>query len=400
MKAFSLSLKNLIRKPGRTVTLALLTAFLAMSVFGGSVIVLSLRNGLQSLEARLGADIILVPSEAQSKVSFQNMFLQGTTGAFYMDASVTDKAMEVPGVQKAAPQIFLASLKADCCSVKIQVIGIDPSKDFTVQPWIARSLTGEMGDMDVVVGCKVEAGIGEILRIYDQRCKVVACLEPTGTGLDTAVYCNLNTMDTLLKAAEDKGVSHKISSGDDSVVSAVYIKVRDGFDIDAVNSALTGKLRKVTAVRTRSMLTGVSDSLAGISRTVTMLIVVIWALALIILLLTYLLIVRERSREFAVLRLVGASRNMLGRMALTESAVCGLAGGLAGTGLAAIGVFSFSALIENRLGLPYLVPGLRTILLLAVGTILLSAAVSALASAFAAWRLSRVHPGTALRDGA
>lgn len=400
MKAFSLSLKNLIRKPGRTVTLALLTAFLALSVFGGSMIVLSLRNGLQSLEARLGADIILVPSEAQSKVSFQNMFLQGTTGAFYMDASVTDKAMEVPGVEKAAPQIFLASLKADCCSVKIQVIGIDPSKDFTVQPWIARSLTGEMGDMDVVVGCKVEAGIGEILRIYDQRCKVVACLEPTGTGLDTAVYCNLNTMDTLLKAAEDKGVSHKITSGDDSVVSAVYIKVRDGVDIDAVNTALTGKLRKVTAVRTRSMLTGVSDSLAGISRTVTMMIVVIWALALIILLLTYLLIVRERSREFAVLRLVGASRNMLGRMALTESAVCGLAGGLAGTGLAAIGVFSFSALIENRLGLPYLVPGLRTILLLAVGTILLSAAVSALASAFAAWRLSRVQPGTALREGA
>lgn len=379
--------------------LSLLTAFLALSVFGGSVIVLSLRAGLQSLEARLGADIILVPSEAQSRISFQNMLLQGTSGAFYMDASVMDKAMDVPGVEKAAPQTFLASLKADCCSVKIQVIGIDPSRDFTVQPWIARSLTGALGDMDVVVGCKVEAEIGEIIRIYEQRCKVVARLEPTGTGLDTAVYCNMDTMNTLLAAAEAKGVSHKISSGDASVVSAVYIKVRDGYDIDTVNTALTGKLRKVTAVRTRSMITGVSDSLAGISRTVTIMIVVIWTLAFMILFLAYILIVRERSREFAVLRLIGASRNMLGRMALIESAICGLIGGFTGIGLASIGVFAFSALIESSLGLPYLIPDISTILLLAAGTMMLSIVVSALASAFAAWRLSRVNPGTALREG-
>ena len=400
MKILPLSVKNLARKPGRTTALVLLTAFLALAVFGGSVITLSLRAGLRSLEARLGADIILVPSEAESKVSFRNMFLQGTTGAFYMDASVAEKALEVPGVEKAAPQTFLASLKADCCSVKIQVIGIDPSRDFTVQPWIARSLKKELGDMEVAVGCKVGAGIGEIIRIYEQRCKVTACLEPTGTGLDTAVYCNMKTMDTLLASAEAKGVSHRISSGDDSVVSAVYIKVRDGYDIGDVNTALTGKLRKVTAVRTRSMITGVSDSLAGISRTVTAMIVVIWVLAFAILLLAYTLIVRERSREFAVLRLLGASRNMLGRMALYESAACGFAGGVAGTGIAAVGVFSFSALIEGSLGLPYLIPGFSTILCLAAGTILLSAAVSALTSAFAAWRLSRVNPGTALRDGA
>jgi len=206
-------------------------------------------------------------------------------------------------------------------------------------------------------------------------------------------------MDRLLAAAEVKGVSHKISSGDGSVVSAVYVKVKDGTDIDSVNTALTGKLRKVTAVRTRSMITGVSDSLAGISRTVTGMIAVIWVLALVILLLAYVLIVRERTREFAVLRLAGASRGMLGRMALTESALCGLIGGIAGTGAAAIGVFAFSALIESSLGLPYLTPKAGTILLLAAGTVLLAVLVSALASAAAAGRLSRVNPGTALREG-
>ena len=113
MNIRKLPFTNLRRKPGRTAALILLTAFLAMSVFGGSMVVMSLRNGLKSLESRLGADIIVVPSSAQSKVSFKNMLLTGTTGAFYMSGDNLDRTLEVEGVEKASPQVFLSSLKAD-----------------------------------------------------------------------------------------------------------------------------------------------------------------------------------------------------------------------------------------------------------------------------------------------
>lgn len=62
-----LSIKNLKRKPARTAALVILTAFLAFAIFGGSVIVASLQNGLSSYRSRLGADIIVVPNEARSK---------------------------------------------------------------------------------------------------------------------------------------------------------------------------------------------------------------------------------------------------------------------------------------------------------------------------------------------
>ena len=179
----------------------------------------------------------------------------------------------------------------------------------------------------------------------------------------------------------------------------MYVKVKDGCDIDTVNSRLNGHIRKVTAVRTRSMLTGVSDSLAGVSRTVTILIAAVWALAFMILLLAFVLIIRERAREFAVLRLVGASRGMLSRMVLLESALCGLLGGLLGVGLAALLLFPFSGLIESALNLPYLMPDTGKTLLLAAGTVLLSVIVAALSSVMAAYRLSRIDPGTALREG-
>lgn len=400
MKLGKLPVKNLVRRPGRTAALVLLTAFLALSVFGGSVVVRSLQNGLKSLEARLGADIIVMPATAESKVSFKNMLLQGTAGAFYMDASVLDRVKEVEGVAIAAPQTFLASLKADCCAVKVQVIGIDPAADFTVKPWIDQSYSRALGDMDVAVGCNVTADVGEDLRIYDLNTHVVAKLAETGTGLDTAVYCSMDTMKRLLAAAEQKGVSHKITSDTSDLISAVYVRVAEGFDVGKVNNALNGHVRKVTAVRARSMFTDVSDSLTGISRTVALLIGAVWALAFVILLIAFAMMVNERRREFAVLRLLGASRGGLCRLMLAESALCSLAGGLLGVGVAALFVFPFATLIETRLGLPYLTPPAGAILALAAGTALMTLVIGALASAWSAWRLSRTDAGITLREGA
>ena len=399
MNVRDLPLKNLLRKPGRTCALVVLTALLALSVFGGSLVVMSLQRGLESLESRLGADIIVVPSSAQSKVSFQNMLLQGTTGAFYMDSSNLNRVLEVEGVEKAAPQVFLASLKADCCSAKVQVIGFDPETDFFVQPWIEQSYSRELGDLDVVVGSKVEAEVGEIIRIYEERCKVVGRLASTGTGLDTAVYCNMDTMNTLLKAAEAKGITHKVTSDSDDQISAIYVKVKEGYDIGQVNSKIQGHTRKASAVRTKSMITDVSSSLAGISSTITTLIAVVWVLALVILLIAFIMIVNERKREFAVLRLLGTSRKMLGGMILKETALCSLAGGLLGVAIAAGVVFPFTTLIETSLGLPYLAPALSSVFTLAVITLAATVLIGSLASSYASFRLSRVDPGTVLREG-
>ena len=316
-----------------------------------------------------------------------------------MDSSNLNRVLEVEGVEKAAPQIFLASLKADCCSAKVQVIGFDPETDFFVQPWIEQSYSRELGDLDVVVGSKVEAEVGEIIRIYEERCKVVGRLASTGTGLDTAVYCNMDTMNTLLKAAEAKGITHKVTSDSDDQISAIYVKVKEGYDIGQVNSKIQGHTRKASAVRTKSMITDVSSSLAGISSTITTLIAVVWVLALVILLIAFIMIVNERKREFAVLRLLGTSRKMLGGMILKETALCSLAGGLLGVAIAAGVVFPFTTLIETSLGLPYLAPALSSVFTLAVITLAATVLIGSLASSYASFRLSRVDPGTVLREG-
>ena len=44
--AFGLAWKNVKKRPGRSVALVLLVAFLSLTVFGGAVVVTSLKNGL------------------------------------------------------------------------------------------------------------------------------------------------------------------------------------------------------------------------------------------------------------------------------------------------------------------------------------------------------------------
>ena len=388
---------NILRKPGRTIALVLLTALLGFSVFGGSMLVLSLQRGLKSLESRLGADIIVVPSSAQSKASFKNMLLQGTTGAFYMSRENLKRIREVDGVEQASEQVFLASLKADCCSIKIQVIGFNPGDDFIIQPWIAQSCKGAPGHLDLVTGCNVGTDVGEILKIYDIPCHVTGRLDATGTGLDSAVYCNLDTMKTLLEAAQSKGISHDITSVDDAI-SAVYVKVKEGYDVGKVNSAIQGHTRRASAVKSRSMFTDVSDSLTGIAGTISWLIAAVWILAFTVLLIAFTMMVNERKKEFALLRLLGTSKRKLKKMVRKETALCSAAGGIIGVGIAALCLFPFRTLIEKSLGMPYLSPSFPVICLIAAGALAGSILAGTLASSRAASRLSKADPGTVMRE--
>lgn len=398
---WKLALRNLTGRPGRTAALTALTAFLALSMFAGSVVVLSLRNGLRSLENRLGADVIVVPASAKSQVNLEEILLQGATGYFYMDAALVQELAGEVNVAQISPQLFLASLRASCCSVPVQVIGIDQATDFTVQPWIARSYGKALGLLDVAVGSKVSAEVGESIILYETRCRVVARLDATGTAMDTCVYCTMDTLRTLLEAA--RGLNHdlRISGEPENLVSAVYIKVKDGADPQKVADSINiqRKFKKAQAVRTRSMFTGISDGLAGVAKTVSLLVIAVWVLSVLLLMIAFALAANERKREFAVLRLLGTSRRMLRGLIRKETALCSLLGGLIGAGLAALILFPFTGLLEQSLGLPYLMPGFGTILALAAASILSSVVVGSLASAWTAGRLSRVEPGTILREG-
>ena len=90
-------------------------------------------------------------------------------------------------------------------------------------------------------------------------------------------------------------------------------------------------VKKVKAVQTKEMISGISRSLQGTSDVIGVLIAAVWVLGLVILLLAFTMSVNERKREFAVLRVIGASQGKLASIVMQEALLTGLCGSVLGT---------------------------------------------------------------------
>ena len=395
-----LARRNLSRKPVRTAALILLAAFLSFSVFAGSMIVLSLQNGLESYESRLGADIVVVPYEARSHGTLESILLQGIPGYFYMDETYLDQVRAISGVESASPQFYLASASAGCCSVAVQIIGFDPDTDFSIQPWIRESYSRDLGDGDVIVGSGITVPKNRILRFYNQDCRVVASLDQTGTGLDTAVYANMNTIQALMAGSQAEGFDYFGGADPQQTISSIMVKVKDGCSIESVANDINIHVRHVEATQAKTMVSSIAGGLTNVSHIIGGLTAMIWALAIVILILAFVMISHERTREFAILRVMGASQRMLSGLLRWEAAFISLVGAVLGVAVGALVVFPFSSLIRGKLDLPYLMPGSGVVLGLLVGSVVLAVAAGSLTSAISAYRISRIDTGLILREGA
>lgn len=393
-----LAVRNLQRRPARTAALLLLSAFLALAVCGGTIVITSLRRGLQSYEARLGADIVAVPYEARTKGSFDAILLQGIPGTFYMDGKYYEKIAATEGVEQAAPQFFLASASAGCCSVPVQIIGIDPEKDFTIRPWIRESYEGTLGDGDILVGSRINVPPDRSLIFYNTPCRIAGQLDDTGTGLDTAVFTSMNTIRTMMKNSQELGFHYFDGTDPGSAVSSVMVRVAEGYDIDQVAGDINIHVRHVEAAPAAGMVSGIAAGLKGISGAIGVLSLLVWALSLAVLAIVFAMTARERAREFAVLRVMGASRSRIFRLLLTESALVSFLGALAGAVLALLLSVSFSGLVKSALKLPYLLPSPGRLLVLAAAAVLLTTVSGAVASASSARRVTGSDTDLILRE--
>lgn len=400
MSIYKLPLKNLQRKPVRTFALFITVFIMSFSLLGGTLAVKSLNSGLGSLETRLGADIIVVPDTAKSKTNLENIILQGVPGYFYMDKSYVNKLSEVEGVEKISAQYYLASISAGCCSMPVQIIGYDPETDFSITSWIDESGGGKIGDGDVVVGYNINRNVGGTLTFYGIDCKVAARLDKTGTELDNAVYGNVNTVKNLISASVDMGLNDTLAKNDpEKIVSSVLIKVKDGYSIEQVTDYINIYIRHVQAVGTKNMLSGVADSLGGVSNVIAALMGAVWIFVMILLFVVFSTMINERKKEFAVYRVIGMSRKMLAGMVLSESLILSFISAVLGVLVSGLCVSFFSNAIENQLGLPFLLPSINTFLIFGLVTLAVSVLIGSIAAAYAAFRLSKVDTGLILREG-
>ena len=387
---------NLRGYPVRSGILAFFSVLMAMVMFGGTLIVCGIDRGLGTVESRLGADIMVTPADASSDFDAQAFLVGAEPSYFYMDEGVAGEVAGVDGVGAASPQLFLATARASRCSGRSPVIAFDPATDFTIQPWISdTSGASSLGDMEVVVGANVGVSDPENFSLFGHRLRVVAQFDQTGSTLDNAVYANFDTARILIDSSLEKGLNKYTSLDTDHIISSVMVRVEPGRDVNAVASDIAARVPGVSVATSTTLVSGISRSLDNTSRTVTTLIALVWGVGLVMMTLMFVMMVVERKREFGTLLVVGAHRRLVSRVIALEAVILNAAGGALGILISGVLIVSFSGLVQQTIGIGFLVPSLAVIAAL-VALVLASMGLVALVSSWIALRCLNMADASAL----
>ncbi|MDR1397254.1 MAG: ABC transporter permease [Desulfarculales bacterium] len=393
-----IALRNLKRKPFRSVCLTALTAALAFVLFGGSLIIYSLENGVEGLAGRLGADILILPSGYDNTV--EGILLRGEPSACYMDAGWTEKIAAVEGVEAVSPQLFVASLVSSCCSMPVQLIGFRQDTDFVIAPWIKTSLPADLAGDEIVVGGAIISNPGERLTFFGRQYRIAAKMENTGTGFDASVFMN---MEAARQARDD----YAAKSGDpllpEDTISSIIVRVKEGFSGNGVTAAINKEFgygrSGIAVLAAKTIISKVSGGLRALSAGVAVFTLILWIMSVFVLALVFSVIVSERKQEFGLLRSLGATRKKLVYLVLVESGTVSLAGGALGIFLSALLILSFRVYIRESINMPYMQPSWSLLLPLMLLSLFIAFATGPLAALWPSLRIGKKDPYAIIRDG-
>ncbi|MDR0877984.1 MAG: FtsX-like permease family protein [Treponema sp.] len=388
--------RNLRRRPFRTACLTVVVSIVSFTLFGASILTVSLRNGMDRMVERFGADLMVVPAEYARAA--EAVLLKGEPQSFYINNAVVNTISSIDGINRISPQFFLTSIEDECCSLPVQIIGFDPDTDFVIQPWIAEVRSSGIADGQIVVGSQVYAQKGNI-KFFDENYPVAAQLRATSTGLDSSVFMNMKTLKDLIAAAHSKNYHFLADSAGSDPVSSILIKLDKETNPKKIIREIKEANPGVEVISSSNIVAGIVESLKALTAYIRSFSVILWILSVVVLAAVFSGTINERKKEFAVFRVLGATRKKLTSIVLCESALTGIAGGIIGIVLASLVLFPFSAYIGVRLQLPFIQPGGIAVIANIGLSLALSFIIGPLASIYGAIKISRAETYYTLREG-
>ena len=312
-----------------------------MTIFGVAIAVavlfslLSFNSGYEKqLSGELdsmGIHMLAVPKGCPYEAA--SLIIHGGVIPKYLSNSDVEEAKNIDGIEVASPMLLQQFYKDDKPHI-VYGINIDDMK--RLKPWwqVEGRFFSQTEDNVMVIGRsqaeEKKLKVGDVMPFGPDQIPftVVGILERTGTQDDEFHFLPLQVAQRIF--------------GKPDQITTIAIRVNDISQISAISKELEN-IPDIQVV-TMTQVMGTIMNLVGSARTLLISVIIV---AIIISVLgimnTLLMSVNERTREFGMMKAIGASGLDIGRLVLIETLFITVVGGVIGLLFSALG----SGLIEG-----------------------------------------------------
>ncbi|MBP1928336.1 putative ABC transport system permease protein [Methanolinea mesophila] len=391
---FRFVFRNLANRPSRNIATVFVFALVAGILFSSQFLIAGAEQSLDAGMSRMGADILVVPEEYV--LSGESILITGEPSSFFFEDTGYEKIARIPGVAKASPQIYIATLFASCCAAPVQMIAIDPATDFTVATWLLDHKV-TMGKDEIIIGSSIIQNPGNDLMFYGHNFHVVGWLEPTGMGMDNAVFTRFEDAYVMADESGEKAVQKlTIPEG---MVSAVVVKVEPGASVDEVAREIRRQVPGTKTIVHSGLLSAVNAQLGALTGLLFASTLAVAVVAVPLLGVVSAMTAHERRREISVLRALGAGKGFVARLMLAEAFSLALIGGLIGIATSAGLLVIYQDYLMHSVKIPFIIPSPLSVLAGGGIALALVIGIAGISSLYPVLRATRLEPYEAIRRG-
>jgi len=395
-----IALKNIKKRKLRAfltllgILIAIATIFMLISIS------LGLRNAVNEQFRLLGADKFFIQPQGQ-------LGGPGTGGAVQLTEDDVKVVEKIAGVKEVSPWVATsAKVEFDKQTRYTSVVGIDlETADLFLENGAYEAEIGRVikeGDTtDVMIGSQYlhnnffskPLKIGDRILINDkEEFKVRGILETIGNpGDDRLIYMPIDNFRDLF-GIKDRLDTIVVQVNDEENIQEIADKAQKEL---LKKRGLTEKTRDFTILTPEELL----GSFSGVLNIITAFLLSIAAISLLVggigIANTMYTSVLERTREIGIMKAIGARNSDILIIFLTESALLGLVGGIAGVALGILVSKTIEFIAINSLGTTLLQAAIPAYLV--IGCLLFAALIGAISGTFPAYNATKVRPVEALR---
>ena len=378
-----ITFRNLMRRKGKAAFVLAGLVIGVSTVVGIISFVEAMTNDINHKLEKYGANILIVPKTENLTLTYGGLSLGGVS--FEMQEIHETELARVGSIKNARNIAALGPLVLGVIKVethKVLLAGVDFEASEILKPWwnIQGALPDENG---VILGAEaariLNLGTGDLAKIRDRDFSVSGVLQPTGSQDDQLVFANLATAQSIFNKNGRVSMAEVAALCKDCPIDEMVRQISEaipGGKVMAIQQVVKGRM--ATLEQFKKFSYGISG--------------VILLIGSMVVLVTMMGSVRERTDEIGIFRAIGFRKRHIMKIVFMEAAIvsglAGIIGYFLGLGASTVAIKLFS---ENHSGYVPMNPEL------AFGAIIIALTLGLASSAYPAFMASRLDPNEALR---